>query len=162
MPLAWAAARAAAIWVAEAHDLVEVQPAAREPGRQRLSVDELHDQVVRPDVVERADVGVVERRNGAHFALEAVGEGVLCALDRHGTIQPGVGPPIDLTHPAAAEKRHDLVRTDSHPGCQSHGAEIIEKWRVPPGARPAFDRDARDAYGAAARADCGLRRHLMR
>ena len=41
---------------------------------QRRARDELHDEVVGPDVVERADVRMVEGGNRPRFALESVAE----------------------------------------------------------------------------------------
>ena len=41
---------------------------------QRRPLDQLHHQIVGPDVVERADVRMVERGDGARFALEAIGK----------------------------------------------------------------------------------------
>ena len=41
---------------------------------QRLALDELHDEVVGADVIERADVWVVERGHGAGLALEPFAE----------------------------------------------------------------------------------------
>ena len=37
---------------------------------QRFALDELHDEVVGPDVVERADMRMIERGNGASLALK--------------------------------------------------------------------------------------------
>ena len=49
---------------AVAKRLIERQPAARQPARERLALEELHDQevgaVLLPDVEERADVRVAE------------------------------------------------------------------------------------------------------
>ena len=41
---------------------------------QRRTVDQLHHEIVGPDVVQRADVRVVERGDGAGLALETVAE----------------------------------------------------------------------------------------
>ena len=38
---------------------------------ERSAIDVLHHQVIRADVVERADVGMIQRGHGARFALEA-------------------------------------------------------------------------------------------
>ena len=45
------------------------------PG-QRLAVDVLHDQVVRPDVEERADMRMIQAGDRTRLALEALVEGV--------------------------------------------------------------------------------------
>ena len=63
----------------DAQRLVEGQ-ARRQPRtlrkhvRERLALDQLHDEVVGTDVVQRADVGMIQRRNGACLALEPFGE----------------------------------------------------------------------------------------
>ena len=46
----------------------------RQRPSQRSAFHELHDQVVGPDVVERADVGMIQRRNGTRFADESLAE----------------------------------------------------------------------------------------
>ena len=60
----------------ELHHLVERQRALLQAIRERLALEELHHQEVRvalvPDVEERADVGVVERRDRLGLALEAL------------------------------------------------------------------------------------------
>jgi hypothetical protein len=63
----------------QAHRVLEGQPrrrawTLREQVGQRLAFDELHDEIVGTDVVQRADVGMIERRDRARFALEALGE----------------------------------------------------------------------------------------
>ena len=47
----------------------------------RPAFDILHHQLVWADVVQRADVGMVERGDGAGFAFEAFGELLLGAFD---------------------------------------------------------------------------------
>ena len=55
--------------------LVERQRPLLEPRGQRLALEMRHDEVVRAigaaDVVDAADVGMVQRRDGASLALEA-------------------------------------------------------------------------------------------
>jgi len=41
--------------------------------RQRI-VDEFHRQIVRTNIVELADIGMIQRRDGVHFVLEALRE----------------------------------------------------------------------------------------
>ncbi len=43
-------------------------------GRDGRAFDILHHQIVRPDIVKMADVGVVQRRDGPGLALEALAE----------------------------------------------------------------------------------------
>ena len=67
------------------------------PG-ERLAVDQLHDEVVRPDVVERADVRMIERGHGTGFALEPFAELLGGELDGDLPTQAGVAGPIDFAH----------------------------------------------------------------
>ena len=78
------------------------------------------------DVVQRADVGVVELGDGAGLALEAGAE--LRAgrqvggqhLDRHVAAQAGVVGAVDLAHPARADRGDDLVRAEPRAGGERH------------------------------------------
>ena len=69
----------------------------------------------RADVVERADVRMVERRDRPRLALEALadcgfgGELRRQHLDRDVAIEPRVAGAIHLAHAAGAEQRDDLV-----------------------------------------------------
>ena len=86
--------------------LIERQCALLQPLRQRLAIEILHDQEVDPvlaaDVVERADVWMVQRGNRAGFALEpllqigVIGDMLGQHLDGDGAVQAGVGGFVDL------------------------------------------------------------------
>jgi len=68
-------------------------------------------------VVQRADVRVVQRRNGLRFALEALAPRWIRRelwrqdLDGDRPVEPGVARPIHLAHPALAEQPLDDVGT---------------------------------------------------
>ena len=64
MPLACVASSASAIWSAS-----RPPPAAVGDRADRLALDVFHDEVIGPDVEERADVRMIERRNGSRFPL---------------------------------------------------------------------------------------------
>ena len=76
MPAACAAGERVGDLDGAPHGLLERQAAARQAVGQRLALEELHHQVVGavlvPDVEERADVRVAERRDGARLAREAL------------------------------------------------------------------------------------------
>ena len=85
---------------------------------ERAPLDQLHrqepDAVGLLDRVDRDDVRVVERGNGARFALEA-GEpsgsranGGGQHFDRDVAAQPRVARAVDLAHAAGAERSQDL------------------------------------------------------
>src|SRR5688572_24329688 len=91
---------------------------------QRLALQQLHDDEPRTirtlaDVVNGADVGMVERRNRPRLAFEtlkrlAVGSERLGEhFERHNPVQPHVVGTINLAHAAAADRGDDLVRTEA-------------------------------------------------
>jgi hypothetical protein len=107
--------------------LIRRQRAASNPLGERLALDQFQDQrscgraVVGGrflDPVDGGDVGMVERREQLRFACEpcdAIGilrDGRRQDLEGDLASQPGVARPIDLTHPAGAERRQDLVRPE--------------------------------------------------
>ena len=106
---------------ADLQRFVDLQRAALEARRQGLAVQELHDEIVGgafpADVVQRADVRVVERGDGAGLALEPFTNlGVFGKvrgedLDRDVAPQARVLRPVDLPHPAGAQRADDLVGT---------------------------------------------------
>ncbi len=97
---------------------------------QRDSVHQLHRHVggraVCPDVVDRDDVRVVERRGRLRFLLEApqaagVGsERFRQDLERHLASEARVPCPVYLPHPARAQVRENLVRTEAAAGGKAH------------------------------------------
>ena len=106
--------------------LVERQRPLLQARGQRLAVQMRHDQVVRAidaaDVVDAADVGMVQGRDGASLALEA-GPHIGIAsdfarqdLDRDRAIEPRVARAIDLPHPAGPKGGEDLVRAEAGAG----------------------------------------------
>jgi hypothetical protein len=76
---------------------------------ERLPLDELHHQVIGPDVVQRADVRVIERSHYSRLALEAFGEIFLGDLDCDDAIQASVARLVHLSHAARADQREDFI-----------------------------------------------------
>ena len=76
---------------------------------ERGSVDQFHDEVVGADVLELADVGVVEGGDGAGFALEALSEFGFGGFDGYGAVETGVAGFVDFAHAAFAKRREDFV-----------------------------------------------------
>ena len=68
--------------------------------RDGSALDELHHQVIRANVVELADVGVIERRYGVGFALEAFAEFGFGRLDGHDAVEAGVARFPHFAHSA--------------------------------------------------------------
>ena len=77
--------------------------------------DEKRGAVLVADVVERADVRVIERGDRAGFILEPRAEVWLGRqrrrehLDRHDAVEPGIAGPIHLAHAAGSHQRLQQV-----------------------------------------------------
>ena len=107
--------------------------AGRELFRQRLPLDELEHQQARVtgvlDPVDRRDVGVVQRCEEPRLPLQpresfrVRGESRGERLERDLAPQPCVPCPIDLAHPARAERSEDLVRAVLRAGRERHRRE---------------------------------------
>src|SRR6185503_6070569 len=110
--------------------------AARDAVRQRLALEQLHDQIVVADVVEGADVRMVQRRDRLRLALEARAQiGSMCELRRQdldgdAAIEPGVAGAVDLAHPARAERPDDLVWTEARSWGELHRAARVPRQAV--------------------------------
>jgi hypothetical protein len=99
---------------AELQNFAERQRAAYEAIRERLALEQLHDQkvvsVVLPDVVEGTDVRMVQLRDRSRLALETdaqlfvAGEFGRKDLDRDAAIEARIARAIDLAHSAGAER----------------------------------------------------------
>ena len=123
MPRACAASRRVGDLDAELEHAVERQRAARELVLQRPAVEQFHDDellaVVLADVVDRADVRVVERRGDARLAAEAVerfgvgGEIGGQELQRDLAAEADVLGAVDHAHAAGAEPLENLVMGDN-------------------------------------------------
>jgi hypothetical protein len=79
--------------------------------------DEVVTVAVTTDIVDGADVRIVERRNRARFVFEAlsrlgiVGQRPNQHFDRDRPVEPRVARAVDLPHPARAKRRQNLVRS---------------------------------------------------
>jgi hypothetical protein len=102
--------------------VIEVHGTAQQRCSQILSLDILHDQIVRPNVVQMADIRVVESHNRAGFAGEALCECALDTLIATSRSSRIVGA-INLAHPARANGRKDFVRSKTSPSGRAMGVE---------------------------------------
>ena len=108
---------------AEIEHALERQRARRDLVLQRLAVEQLHHDevlaVVLADVVDRADVRMVQRRGDARLAPEAFerlgvrGQIARQELQRDLTAEPDVFRAVDDAHAAAADAFENPVMTDS-------------------------------------------------
>ena len=99
--------------------------------RQRLALDELHDEDLLTfellEPVERGDTGVVERGEKLGLTLEPrqalsiLSESLKQHFDGYVAPKLFVPSPIDLPHPALSEQIDDFEGADSLSFCQRHG-----------------------------------------
>ena len=90
-----------------------------DPAAERLALEQLHHEnapaLVDADVVDRADVRMIERRRDPRFALEAVGDvgrqldALRQQLQRDVTAEARVDGLVDDAHSAGAELPDDAV-----------------------------------------------------
>ena len=76
---------------------------AAKPRLERLAFDQFHDEERRADIVERADVRMVQRRQRQRLASEAQTEGLSRHFDGDRTVEARVQSAEDLAHPPAAQ-----------------------------------------------------------
>ena len=115
---------------AGAQDFIERHGGTLEAGGESLAFDEFHDQVVvailLADIMQGADVGMVEAGNGAGFAHETFaifgfpGKMIGEDFDGDGAVKAGVAGAVDFAHAAGAEGGGDLVGTEFGSGGQRH------------------------------------------
>ncbi len=115
MPLSCAASSASAIWRAMRRRFIE-----RHRTFGRFALDVLHHQVIRADVVQRANVGMIQRGDGPRLLLEALGELFVGDFDGYNAVQPRVAGLVDDTHPARADGFEDLVGSQAFANRKRH------------------------------------------
>src|ERR1019366_455077 len=74
-----------------------------------VAFDQLHDEKIGADVVQMADVGMIERRHRARLALESFAELFFRELDRYVAIQACVACPVYLAHSTCPNGHEDFV-----------------------------------------------------
>ena len=100
--------------------------AVREEGAERLTLHELggniENAVFEADVINSDDAGMVEAARGTRF-LRKTGAARFVAgkylgedFQRDVASQPRIAGAENFTHPAGAERGHDLVRADASAG----------------------------------------------
>src|SRR5437773_1589988 len=81
---------------------------------------------VATEIVERADVRVIERRYRPRFAFESLPRAGLVAharaedLDRHDAIEPRIDRAVHLAHTAGPKRCLDFVGTEARACVQRH------------------------------------------
>ena len=87
---------------------------------ERRALDVLHHQVIRADIVERTNVGMIQRRDGVGFALETLAELGVGNFDRDVAIQARVVRLVHFSHSALADGRKDFIGAEFVAGGERH------------------------------------------
>ena len=81
----------------------------RQRAFKRRALDVLHRQIIRPDIMERADIGMIQRADGFGFSLKALAEFLLGEFHRDDAVEAGVAGLPDLAHTSAAYGLNEQV-----------------------------------------------------
>src|SRR5208282_3495449 len=97
---------------------------------ERLAFEIFHDQevaaILRTNVVERADIRMLERRNSFCFALHALSQFRVRGkmrrqnLDSNNSVEARVLGAVDFAHPARAQRRLNFIWTELRARGKSH------------------------------------------
>src|SRR5258708_11403579 len=69
----------------------------------RLALDVLHHQIIRPDVMQRTDVRMIQRGDSSCLASETLGELLTGNFDGHDAVKTRVERLVHLAHAAHAD-----------------------------------------------------------
>ena len=110
--------------------LRDPQRALLETLRERFTFEVLHDQeissVLMPDVIERADVRVVQAGDSLRFEFQPRAQRRIRRdlrgqdFDRDRSAKTRIGRLVDLTHPPSSHAIDDLIRTEPRAGRERH------------------------------------------
>jgi hypothetical protein len=130
-------------------DLVKRERPFLQPFGKRFPFNALHNEVVDSvliaDIVQHANVRVIENGDGFGFSFKALLVNGITRklsrknLDRNGAIQPGIAGAVDLAHPASTEGGTDFIGSEECPRSEGHvGREYTalraRLYQCPPGA----------------------------
>ena len=110
--------------------LVERQRPSFQPRGQSLALEMRHDEIVRAidaaNVVDAADVRMVQRGDRTRLALEAsprigvAGDFTREDFDGNRAIETSIVGFVDLAHAAGAQRADDFIRTEPNAGVEGH------------------------------------------
>ena len=117
----------------------DIQRSARQPLLERLALEQLHrdERWLCADVVNRADIRMIQRRGRAALALEPLDglgiglESIGQCLDCDDAVEPCVLGSIDLAHPARSERGHHRIRAKPSTRLQHHLTIRDYRWATP-------------------------------
>ena len=128
--VAMSALEAVANFSADTSELLERKRAFFQTIGESFTLEIFHDDVANAvlfaDVVELADVGMIQGRDGAGFAFEACvrfgffGEMFGENLDGDGAVEAGVARAVDFAHAACAEAGLNFVGAELGAGSERH------------------------------------------
>jgi hypothetical protein len=76
---------------------------------ERRTLDVLHHQIIRTDIMQRADVRVIQCRDDARFAFEALGEFGFGDFQRDDAVQSRIAGFVHFTHAPCTHGREDFI-----------------------------------------------------
>src|SRR5262245_40625983 len=94
------------------HRLVKRNRTFFDPIRQRRSFDQLHHEIIWTNIVQVADMRMIEGCDHTRFALEALRETLGGNLDRDIPAEPRIASSMDFAHAALTDERNNLVWTE--------------------------------------------------
>ncbi len=101
-------------------DGVAAGPIERERAIQLRSLNEFHHQIIRANIVELANVGMIQRGDRSGLALEPVAVFDIKGFDGDGASQANVDGFVNLAHASSANRRKDFVRAQPFASGEGH------------------------------------------
>ena len=92
---------------------------------ERSTLDVLHHQVIRPDIVQGTNMGMIERGHGAGLALETLTELGLGDFDGDDTVQARIPSLLHVAHAARSDGREDFVGAESVASGKRHRTDLL-------------------------------------
>ncbi len=102
-------------------------------GNNRRSVNVLHDYIIRADIVNLADVGMIQRGDGFGFTFQSVAELRTGNFDCDVPIQTRVSGAIHFSHTSRANGSEDFVRARFIAGRKLHMTGEVKSSPSPSG-----------------------------
>src|SRR5262249_2752966 len=116
----------------------------------RFALDEFHHQIVRPDVVKRADVRMIQRSNDSSFTLKPLAELFGGNFDRDFTAEARITGAVHLAHAALSDRGDDFVRTELF----SSKAHLRPTGSLKLGSTSSITADRKNKRGCGRRSTC--------
>ena len=92
------------------------RPLDRQRPLEGLAFDILHDEVIRPHIVQRADMRMIQRCHGFGFPVKALRELLFRDFESDSAVEPRIARLVDIALAARADGRKDLLRNNPRSG----------------------------------------------